>query len=211
MSFDQGKRRRTYALRFKTYPGLEISFRQPGFLALDWLREATLSLGDDLGGDGLSGDALLDAWRPLFDAVADSVVKWNLTDNGRAVPVSRILNQDWPFLLDIARVWYFAVVQRTDGIIAPEKPAASDSAADSPWPVQDADAPDDEPFGVDEEYLAQIPTQTLPAPVMAESPADRGVALSLDPDVAEAQEDAWNSAVEPPVPDGPAVDPEAAA
>lgn len=155
MSFDQDQRRKTYRLNFRPFRGLLVSVRKPGFAALAALTRAVLVLGDDFDGPDLSATDRMNAWSELFGAFADSLLIWNLTDRGRAVPATRdgVLAQDLEFLLAVARSWYAAVV------IAAE----DDEQAES---VNDSRAPDPAEQKLDEEYLAQLGAKavTLPAP-----------------------------------------------
>lgn len=181
MSFDQAQRRPTFVLHFDDdYPGLEVHCRRPGFRPLRTLAEAVLVLGDDLDGRGLSGDDKLTAFEPLFTAFAQCVRRWNLVDEGRAVPLAALLDQDWEFLHSLARTWYREVV-----------PGQRPQVLDHPQPVDepvDGPEPDDEPGahdqdgavppspwgqpGTDEEWLGQFDTRTLPAPELTPDPAD---------------------------------------
>lgn len=117
MSYDQDQRRKIYALDFTPYPGLTVTMRKPGFAALDTLTRAVLVLGTDFEGRGLSATDQMAGWRDLFDALADGLVGWNLTDGGRAVPATRegVLAQDLPFLLALARTWHTMVVMAPEG------------------------------------------------------------------------------------------------
>jgi hypothetical protein len=153
MSFDQAKRRRTYVLRgFPDFPGLTVHCRKPGFRALRELGEAVLVLGEDLSGDGLSGDAKLAAWEPLFTALQRSVLRWDLIDEGRAVPVADLPDQDWEFLLTLTREWYRRVVLRIDDSEPPHggndpEPDVTKQALGEP--------------GIDEEWLSQLPVTAV--------------------------------------------------
>lgn len=178
MSFDQDKRRDVYVLRFDdTYPGLQVQCRKPGHRQLRQLTRAVLVLGDDLSGRGLPGETVLEAWDALFKALQASIMQWNLTDRGRAVPVSRLLDQDDEFLLDVARAWYARVVlhrpQPVDRPVDTQEPGTPESQ-ETPAegePVSPWGGP-----GVDEEWLAQFPMHTNPGP-----PAEPGEAV-LDPE-----------------------------
>lgn len=180
MGFDQDERRRVYDLRFQQYGGLLVRVRKPGFSAFAQLTEAVLVLGDDLSGVGIAGTDKLAAWRDAFEAFAESLVSWDLTDRGRAVPVIRksVLKQDLPFLLALTRTWYAAVVQRPDAL---DDDTSSDGElptdhSDVEWPGDDpAHSPEAE-YAVDEEYLSQLFTQTLPIP----EPAEDDVPVDVD-------------------------------
>lgn len=159
MSYDQDQRRRTYGLAMLPFPGLTIDMRKPGFTALDALTRAVLVLGGDFDGRDVTPDVRMDAWRDLFTAFADSLVAWDLTDRGRAVPVTRegVLAQDPQFLLELVRTWYAVVV------LAPPEHTAIEQPADEELPP----AQDDEDAEVLDDYLANIPTTTLPEPAPA--------------------------------------------
>lgn len=202
MSFDQSKRRSTFVLYFdEDFPGLEVHCRQPGYRPLRTLAQAVLALGDDLDGRGMSGDAKLEALEPLFSAFAQCVRRWNLVDEGRAVPLTELLDQDWQFLLVLARAWYRQVVpgQRPRAV---DYAQAGDSSVDEQDGVTDVELPGEpgagdedgsvppspwgEP-GTDEEWLGQFATKTMPEhpeepdvdPATNEPPAPR------EPDPAE--------------------------
>lgn len=168
MSFDQGQRRRVYPLRFRDFGGLVVQTRKPGWSAFRQLTSAVLVLGDDLDGWGLPASGKLDAWDDLFTAFADSVVSWDLTDRGRAVPATKrhVLAQDFEFLMALARTWYTVVVQHT------EKAAPVEDALphDDPQPV-DNTGPQ-----VDEEWLSQF--RTFPIPDDLRSPESEPAAVA---------------------------------
>ena len=157
MGYDQGQRRKTYGLNMLPYPGLTIDVRKPGFSALQALTRAVLVLGSDFDGGHVTADVRMIAWDDLFAAFADSLVAWNLTDRGRAVPATRdgVLSQDPEFLLDLSRTWYTMVV------LAPvrEQDPAPEDHPPAEVEIDDRTAPDD-----DDEWLATIPTTTQPAP-----------------------------------------------
>lgn len=158
MSFDQDQRRKVYQLAFRPYRGLRISVRKPNFGALVALTRAVLVLGDDFDGDGLSGTDKLDAWEDLFGAFADSLVGWDLTDRGRAVPATRegVFAQDHAFLLALTRTWYTVVVLAEE---LPDEDAAPEQREQAPDEPAEAE--------LDEEYLAQLGAMAavLPEPV----------------------------------------------
>lgn len=162
MSFDQDQRRKTYRLNFRPYRGLVVSVRKPGFGALAALTRAVLVLGDDFDGPDLSATDRMAAWSDLFGAFADSLLSWNLTDRGRAVPATRdgVLAQDLEFLLAVSRTWYAAVV------LAPPGHGEEPDAVDEP--------PAEQEF--DEEYLAQLGAKAVVLPADTAEP---------EPDLAE--------------------------
>ncbi len=162
MGLDQDRRRRVYPLRFRTFGGLLVHMRKPGWVAFKRLTRAVLVLGDSLEGPGLSSAERIPAWDNLFSALADSVVSWDLTDRGRPVPATRagILAQDFELLIALARTWYVVVVQHDET----ERPADDIRKEDRPQAdPQGVDYHDDgsEPE-IDEEWLAQLPTQAVP-------------------------------------------------
>lgn len=165
MSFDQDKRRRTYGLRFDDdYPGLVVQCRKPGYRALRELTSAVLVLGDDLTGQGLSGATVLEAWDDLFSALERSVVQWNLTDSGQAVPLSQLLDQDWEFLLTVAKAWYREVVQRPPEKRPQPRPQAGGNLDEEPESGEAPLPPTIGEDGTDEEWLAQFKTVPPPPP-----------------------------------------------
>jgi hypothetical protein len=137
MGFDQNQRRRVFDLRFREFPGLTVSMRKPGFAALEQLSDAVLVLGDDLDGSGkpISGTTLINAWYDLFSAFADSLVGWDLIDDGRAVPATRdgVFAQDLEFLSTLTRVWYRVVVPAPNQD-PPEVEESNAASTDPPMP-----------------------------------------------------------------------------
>lgn len=190
MSFDQAKRRRVYALRFSDqFPGLVIQCRKPGYLPFRKVAQAVLALGDDLSGRGMPGDALLEAWAPLLEAFQASIVRWNLLDDGRSVPVSRLLDQDWEFLVATGRAWYRDVVIRFEGADRPQgvDEPVDNSPEDYPVPAQHQDTqlpPTIGEPGTDEEWLTQFAMHEPPP-----EPDENGEGTEAEPvDVADTQE-----------------------
>lgn len=167
MAFDQDKRRQTYVLPFGErtgLAGLEVATRKPGFKALRKLASAVLVLGDDFEGPGVTALDKLEAEADLFTALRMSTVSWNLVDRQRPIPLADMLTQDRELLLTIARAWYRIVVQR-DELAADEEtedelddPQAVDDDVDNSVPVIIPGLDPD----VDEEWLAQLPTQGMP-------------------------------------------------
>lgn len=165
MAFDQDKRRRTYVLPFGErtgLAGLEVATRKPGFKSLRKLASAVLVLGDDFEGPGVTALDKLEAEADLFTALRMSTVSWNLVDRQRPIPLADMLTQDRELLLTIARAWYRIVVQRD------ESSAGEEVVDDDPQPV-DGDVDNSVPViipgldpDVDEEWLAQLPTQGMP-------------------------------------------------
>jgi hypothetical protein len=135
MSFDQDRRRRTYELPFRPYPGLTVWVRKPSFAALESLTDAVAHLGEDLSGDRLATPEKLRWWGVLFRAFAASLVGWDLIDRGVAVPatVDGVLAQDHPFLMALSHAWYYAVVLRSE-----DEPAQPDTPP-APEPPDDVD------------------------------------------------------------------------
>lgn len=179
MSFDQDQRRRVYPLRFTQYGGLVVRVRKPGWAAFERLTNAVLVLGDDLSGAGLAAVERMPAWRELFKAFADSLVAWDLTDRGRPVPATRkgVLAQDFHFLIALARTWYIVVVQNDDAaeLATARKNGNVDLPQNDPQPVDNQ--PEDQDTGpeVDEEWLAQFPTQPIPDNLREPAPDLAGV------------------------------------
>lgn len=192
MSYDQDQRRKTYGLEMLPFPGLTIDMRKPGFLALEALTRAVLVLGGDFAGERLSPTERIDAWGDLFTAFADSLVAWDLTDRGRAVPPTRdgVLSQDPQFLLELARTWYAIVVldpmdSRREEIGEPEPIHESDERF-----TNDPDALSSD----DEAWLESFQTTTLtPDP----DPELETGGLITEFEMPETEHDVA------PVPDGP--------
>lgn len=171
MGLDQDRRRRAYPLRFREFGGLVIQVRKPGWSAFEKLTRAVLVLGDDLDGPNRSTIERMPAWRLLFEAFAESLISWDLTDRGRPVPATKtgVLAQDFALLIALARTWYVVVVQHdetaeaeraADDIRKEDRPQADPQAVDNPAGyVDDGSAPE-----IDEEWLAQLPAQPFLEP-----------------------------------------------
>lgn len=134
--FDQDARRPSYDLAFKAYPGLIVRIRKPGYGALRALARAEAVLGVGLSGSAVTGRARIEAFAPVVDAFAESLVAWTLADQGVQVPATRagVVAQDYDFLVDLALTWYRRVVLRVErpapAAEPAEEPAASDPVAD---------------------------------------------------------------------------------
>lgn len=189
MAYDQDRRRRVYPLRFRDFGGLLVQTRKPGFVAFEKITAAVLVLGDDLEGPGLSVTARMPAWRSLFEAFADSLVSWDLTDRGHPVPatLAGVLSQDFKFLLALARTWYIVVVQHDENAETPAPTPSDPQPVDEPV---DNPAPELPPTigapGVDEEWLAQMAVQPMPDHLPPE--VERVVTPAPDWDEAERGE-----------------------
>lgn len=124
---DQTTRRRAYKLRFEEFGDLRVRVRKPSFRGLELLSRAVRQLGDNLRGEHLDAMVRLKAWGHLFDAFADALIDWDLTDRGVAVPPTRagVRDQDPDFLLRLAHTWYYRVVLRKER--STEQPAAAGS------------------------------------------------------------------------------------
>lgn len=158
MGYDQENRRKLYELTFRPFPGLLVRCRKPGFAAFELLSDAVLALGDDFAGRGLAGEEQIYWWGKLFRAFARSLVAWNLSDRGRAVPATKrgVLDQDHDFLLQVVRSWYYTVVLHQE--VA--EPAASSAPVAAPEPEPEVDEA--------ERLLATIPVGDVePEPVPA--------------------------------------------
>lgn len=156
MGFDQNTRRKVFELPFRaTYPGLLVRCRKPAFGALEQLYGTVLVLGEDLDGRGLSVPVRLAAWRDLFEAFADSMISWNLSDRGRDVPATKkgVLAQDQEFLLTVARTWYRLVVLHSEDVAAPEPAQVVDRS------TEDVDEPSIEDRLVDIPVTVRTPVE----------------------------------------------------
>lgn len=158
--FDQDARRPTYDLAFKAYPGLIVRIRKPGYGALRALARAEAVLGVGLSGSAVTGRARIEAFAPVVDAFAESLVAWTLADQGVQVPATRagVCAQDYEFLIDLALTWYRRVVFRV------ERPAAAEPVVEPPAdPAADLeDALTEIPFTIGQPKIAE------PAEVAAE-------------------------------------------
>lgn len=127
---DQATRRTVYKLRFEELGNLRVRVRKPSLKGMRLLTRAVRALGDDLRGEHLDAQVRLDAWTDLFDALADALIDWDLTDRGMPVPATQagVEEQDIEFLMRVASVWYHRVALRVDKLapaVAPEPVAAS--------------------------------------------------------------------------------------
>jgi hypothetical protein len=150
-AFDQSARRPVRVLRFVEYGGLLVSVRTPpSFRALELLQHATSVLGETLDGNRAPVGERIPALGSLYRAFADSLVRWDLRDDGGVVPPTEdgVLAQDHEFLFAVARAWYRRVV-----LAPPEQLAKEQEAAPAPDPVSEA-----------EDLLASVPTVALPEP-----------------------------------------------
>lgn len=165
MAFDQTRRRKTYELTMRPYPGLTVWCRKPGFTALEELSGALLALGDDFDGPRLVSSDRVRWWGVLFRAFARSLLAWNLVDDGRPVPATEagVLAQDPEFLLALARTWYWTVVMHTE---QPEPPAESTREDDT----DDRTDETDEAAEL-EAHLADIPITINDTPEPEREPA----------------------------------------
>jgi len=114
--YDQSRRRTTYDLVFAKYPGLTASVRKPSYRGLVLLSRAEEVLGVDFSGARLSSTARIEAIAPVIDAFAEALVRWDLVDDGVAVPATRagIEAQDYEFVVDMVLTWYRRVVLRVE-------------------------------------------------------------------------------------------------
>lgn len=157
--FDQAVRRLTYDLDFRAYPGLTVRVRKPGYGAMLDLVDAEAVLGFGMSGMAVAGPARLEAFAPMVDAFADSLVSWTLADNGIPVPATRaaVYRQDYTWLLDVVQSWYQRVVLRPASADRPD----IDPATNEP-PVEPVDEAE-----LLEEELTQIPfTIGTPGPAV---------------------------------------------
>lgn len=115
-SFDQSARRRVYEMNFERYGGLIVRARKPSFRGLELLADAVGVLGEQLTSNARPLGERIWAVGQLVRAFADSLVSWDLFDEGRAVPATLdgALSQDDAFLIDVARMWYRRVVMLID-------------------------------------------------------------------------------------------------
>jgi hypothetical protein len=167
--FDQARRRQVYDLAFKAYPGLIVQCRRPGYAALLDLAGAETVLGVGMAGDAVVGRARIEAFAPVVDAFASSLVAWTLADQGVQVPATRagVYAQDYDFLVDIALTWYQRVVLRRE---RPRPAAVEPATEETPDPAADL-----------EDALTEIPfTIGTPKPVEPVEPAtEPAVELSV--------------------------------
>lgn len=159
LMFDQARRRQVYDLAFKAYPGLIVQCRRPSYGALLELAGAEETLGVGMAGDAVVGRARIEAFAPVVDAFAASLVSWTLVDQGVQVPATRagVYAQDYDFLVDVALTWYRRVVLRRER----PRPAVDSAEVDDQPPVPD-------PAGDLEDALTELPfTIGQPAPADA--------------------------------------------
>jgi hypothetical protein len=194
---DQSTRRTAYRLRFEDLDGLVVRVRKPSFRGLKKLARVVGVLGDDLRGQRVDGQARLDAWELLFAAFADALIDWDLTDGGKPVPATRkgVYGQDVELLLTITTAWYRQVVLRSERPAPAERASTRARRSTAPAVAVSPSGP-----SAEELALLSIPVELGNDALTAhqpERPEERGVQLSLDPEIAAAQEDAWRAAPEP--------------
>lgn len=150
---DQSARRTAYRLRFKEFGDLRVRARKPSFRGVKLLARVVTALGSDFRGEHVAAEVRLQAWGWLFDAFADALVGWDLTDAGVPVPPTKagVYSQDSEFLLRVAGAWYHRVVLRS-----PEESAPDDTAA--PADSGQSAARGNEPTA-EEVALSEIPVQ----------------------------------------------------
>lgn len=174
MAHDRRKQLSTYTLRFEQFPGLTVRMSQPGLQGLLDIAEATAVLRRSVreGWDDLDVRNLR-AWRRLAGAFARSLMSWDLVAGGERVGVRRadVLAQDIDLLIELVRGWQQAINQdiadrravEPDGVEDGDAESAADEpdeAGERPYAVGEVFDPENP--RLDEEWVAQLPTETLP-------------------------------------------------
>jgi hypothetical protein len=143
MAYDRHEALTAYVLEFDDYPGLTVRVRKPG---LDGLRAVDAAM-PALQVPGVPPRVQLAAFALLADALAESLVDWDLLNSGQPVPATRagIGRQDPDFLADLFKAW--AMVANTAPSAAgaeqqaeavPELPPVPEIEAELPMEVSAA-------------------------------------------------------------------------
>lgn len=129
--FDQASRRTVFELRFARYGGLVVRVRKPSARGWELLADALDVLGTGLTSTRHPALARIRAGGWLIQAFADSLVGWDLDDNGLevAVTLDQVMDQDRDFLIDLAMNWYHKVV------LLVERPAVAPAPAEQEEPT----------------------------------------------------------------------------
>jgi hypothetical protein len=116
VGYDRAAALDVYRLSFEEYPGLVVRCRRPSFVGEQSLELAWPVLRDPRRGRRAQQRALSLA----ADALARSIVDWDLEWGGRPVPASHagLLNLDTPFLLALVTAWVEQVATRPVGASA---------------------------------------------------------------------------------------------
>jgi hypothetical protein len=136
MAYDRHDDVTAYVLEFDDYPGLTVSVRKPG---LDGLRAVDAAM-PALQVPGVPPRVQLAAFALLADALAESLVDWDLLNSGQPVPATRagIGRQDPDFLADLFKAW--AMVAATPAGAAQQQQQAEAEQVDEPPPVPEIEA-----------------------------------------------------------------------
>jgi hypothetical protein len=140
-----GFERRLYKLTFKGDPafdGLEVTCRAPSMRVLMAMEEkiprAVMAAGASMTADaapdlsGVTEDDAGSAIQDVLQMLSDQIVAWNVTENGKAVPVSHdsLMDQDFPMLMAILDAYQREVMRLSQ--VAPPLPKRSGSQQASP-------------------------------------------------------------------------------
>jgi hypothetical protein len=165
MGYDRARDLETFQVNLEHHAGLSMRVRRPGFDGERALRRAWPLLESPTVGRAVQEPALAMA----AGALAGALVDWTLELDGAPVPCTpRGLGMlDTEFLLELVTVWATRVALRphstevdADGDQDEMPPGVDDDSADG-VPAS--------PGGLDEEWLAQLPTVPVDPPAAVDA------------------------------------------
>lgn len=159
MGYDRARDLETFEINLEHRPGLTMRVRRPGFSGERAVRKAWPVLTDPSAGRDRQEPALTLA----AGALAGALIDWTLQWDGVPVPCTprALTDLDTEFLLELVTVWVERVALR---------PSAMGEVPDEPGEELADDNNDGDESAVDEEWLSQLPTVPLSAPLPEASP-----------------------------------------
>jgi hypothetical protein len=138
VAYDRAEALDVYRLSFEEYPGLSLRARRPSFVGEQSLELAWPVLRDRRAGRRAQQRALSLA----ADAMARSIVDWDLEWDGRPVPPTHagLLNLDTVFLLALVTAWVEQVATHPVGVSAVAEPEQGPASALADVPMLDIPA-----------------------------------------------------------------------
>jgi hypothetical protein len=178
VAYDRRDDQTIYRLVFPDRPGLTVRVRRAGLAGMIDLAEATPVLRRNAQRHEARTELdNLHAWRRIARAFASALVDWDLFDGGEPVPATfaGVMTLSLDEIIAFTQGWRQAMAAP----VRFDDDPADDPDADLDDDVlgEDEDPPDEGPVDeLDEEWLAQLPVETLPAP--AEEVAPTGEVLA---------------------------------
>lgn len=179
MGYDRARDLEKFLVELEHRPGLTMRVRRPGFAGERSVRRAWPVLIDPNAGRDRQEPALALA----AGALAGALIDWSLEWDGRPVPCTprALMDLDTEFLLELVSVWIQRVVLHPAGQV--QDPDAE--------PDPDADAGPSDVDGIDEDWLAQLPTVAPPSLDAIPDPAplakvDGAAEVDAEPEVVNA-------------------------